>query len=180
MRRLLPVLLGIVVVVGGGLLLLTIVHDRDAAGVGAQSAPAAAGPGTLEPDRGDASRPGAGAGRFSVPAPTSGAHASRTPRREGRIDDAALLQALALGDVAFVYGSARPPRALAALRDALIGPFDPELAAAGSMVLLVRRPGTAGVRALAWRRRLEATGPADPRLRDFVEAWLGKGAGRTG
>jgi hypothetical protein len=29
--------------------------------------------------------------------------------------------------------------------------------------------------ALAWRRRLRTADPADPRLRDFVDAWLGQG-----
>lgn len=176
MRRLLPVLLGVVVVIGGGILLLTVVHGRDAAGVDAQ---AGAGPGVLEPNRGNATRAGAGVGRFSAPAPTSGTHAPRNPRREGRVDDAELLQALALGDVALVYASARPPAELVALQGDVSGAFDPELAAAGQMVLLVRRAGTRGIQALSWRRRLQATGPRDPRLRAFAEAWLGQGVGRT-
>lgn len=177
MRRLLPILLGALVVIGGGVLLLTVVHGRDAAGIGQQ---AGAGPGALEPDRGNATQAGAGVGRFSAPAPTSGTHAPRNPRREGRVDDAELLQALALGDVAFVYDGARPPDALSALRRDISGPFDPELAAAGQMVLLVRRADARGIQALAWRRRLQVAGPHDPRLRAFAEAWLGQGAGRTG
>jgi hypothetical protein len=32
--------------------------------------------------------------------------------------------------------------------------------------------------ALAWRRELRATDPADPALRAFVEHWLGRGAQR--
>ena len=41
-------------------------------------------------------------------------------------------------------------------------------------MILARRPG-AGVQALAWRRRLVASGPDDPKLRDFADAWLGQG-----
>ncbi len=180
MRRLLPVLVGLVVVIGGGWLLLTVVHGRDAAGVGTAGGAAASGPGTLEPDRGDTVRAGAGVGSRTVPAPTSGAHARRTATQEGRLDDAELLTALALGDVAFVYGSASPPAGLAQVQEAVAGPFDPELAAAGQAVILVRRPGVSGVQGLAWRRRLEAAGPSDPQLRAFADTWLGRGAGASG
>ena len=59
--------------------------------------------------------------------------------------------------------------------------FDPALAAAGQAVILAQRPGVGGVQALAWRRRLAASGPDDPKLREFAEAWLGQGpaAGRV-
>ncbi len=55
------------------------------------------------------------------------------------------------------------------------GPFDPGLAAAGQAVILARRPGVPGVVALAWRRKLEASGPDDPQLHEFAEAYLGPG-----
>ena len=88
-----------------------------------------------------------------------------------------LVRALATGDVALVYGTAKPPPELTRLREDATGPFDPELAAAGQMVFLVRRKGVDGIQALAWKRRLEVDSPADPRLREFIDAWLGKGRG---
>jgi len=88
----------------------------------------------------------------------------------------ALRRSLARGDVALAYGTARAPAALRALADDVQGgPPDPALAAAGQAVLLVRQPGTAGIVALAWRRRLAARSPADPALRAFTEYWLGRG-----
>jgi hypothetical protein len=175
MKRLIPVLIGLVVVVGGGLILLTVVHGRDAAGIDESG-----GSATSEPDNGNAEKAGAGVGKFSQPAPTSGAHERSTPDKEGRIDDAMLLTALALGDVAFVYDGSRPPAALKAIQEQVAGPFDPELAAAGQSILLVRRDGTQGVEALAWRQRLTASGPGDDQLRAFAESWLGRGAGDAG
>jgi hypothetical protein len=63
--------------------------------------------------------------------------------------------------------------ALERLRDEVAGPFDPELAAAGQAVILAPREGAGPALALAWRRSLRALDPADPRLREFAEAWLG-------
>ena len=62
------------------------------------------------------------------------------------------------------------------MQEEVSGPFDPELAAAGQAVILAKRPGLEGVQALAWRRRLIANGPDDPKLQEFAEAWLGQGA----
>jgi hypothetical protein len=91
---------------------------------------------------------------------------------------AELLRALEAGNVVLVYGAPRPPAALAALADDVTGgPYDPALARAGQAVILVRRPGTRGVVALAHRRVLRAPSAADPELRRFAEAWLGRGAG---
>ncbi len=45
------------------------------------------------------------------------------------------------------------------------------------MAFLVRRKGVTGIQALAWKRRLEVPSPADPRLREFLDTWLGKGDG---
>jgi hypothetical protein len=82
--------------------------------------------------------------------------------------------------VALVYGSADPPAELTQVREDATGPFDPELAAAGQMAFLVHRKGVTGVQALAWKRRLEVPSPSDPRLREFIDTWLGKGEGGTG
>ncbi len=84
--------------------------------------------------------------------------------------------ALAAGDVVLAYGPARPPKGLKALQHELAGPFDSELAAAGQAVVLARLPGTRGVLALAWQRRLQAAGARDRQLRAFTDAWLGHGA----
>jgi hypothetical protein len=85
-----------------------------------------------------------------------------------------LRQALALGNVVLRYRGARPPAALRELQDELTGPFDAEIAAAGQAVVLAA--GGDDVEGLAWGRRLRATGPDDPQLRTFAEAWLGDGA----
>ena len=50
------------------------------------------------------------------------------------------------------------------------------LADAGQAVLVRRTPGTPGVAAEAYKRRLEAPGPDDPALREFIDHWLGRGA----
>ena len=39
-----------------------------------------------------------------------------------------------------------------------------------------RRPGTAGVIALAWTHMLRVATPTDPALRAFAQFWLGRGA----
>jgi hypothetical protein len=80
-----------------------------------------------------------------------------------------------------VHGTSPPPGELLNLQEALSGPFDPGLAEAGQQVILVRRPKAGEqVQALAWRRSLRGVGAADPALRDFAEAWLGKGAPGSG
>lgn len=164
-RRLAPVLVGLLLVAGGIYGLLALFSGRDSSQL---SAPAAAqGPGTLENEDGGGSPP------------TAGSPGGGSLTGEIDVSDPALLHALAIGDVAFAYDAAKPPPALVRLRDDITGPFDPELAAAGQMVFLVRFKGVEGVEALAWRRRYRAAGPADPQLRAFVEAWLGKGRGNT-
>lgn len=161
MRRLLPVLVGLVLVAGGIYGLLTIFSNRDSSEIGTTTQ----GPGTLETEPGDP--------------PTSGTPGNGNLTAEGDVEDPALLAALAIGDVALVYGTAKPPPELVRLREDATGGFDPELAAAGQMAFLVRRPGVQGIQALAWQRRLEAEQPGDPQLRAFIDAWLGKGRGNT-
>jgi hypothetical protein len=90
-----------------------------------------------------------------------------------------LRRALAAGDVLLTYGSPAPPPGLSELAEEVRGgPADPALTAAGQAVLAVRRPGTPGIVALAWGRRLRASSPTDPRLRAFAEFWLGRGRPR--
>lgn len=159
MRRLLPILVGAVIVVAGLIGLLSIFNGRDSAGVETGDAPQ--GPGVLETTPGDP--------------PTSGDAGDGALRAEGNVDDASLVAALAQGNVALVYGTPEPPPALEQLRDDAAGPFDAGLAAVGQTAFLVRRPGVDGIQALAWQRRLTVSDPADPELTAFIDAWLGKG-----
>ena len=76
---------------------------------------------------------------------------------------------LSLGNVV-IQG---PVKALEPLQERLAGRYDPEFALAGQAIYL--EPADA-VRALAWRRSLDASGPDDERLEDFVSRYLGRGA----
>ena len=176
MRRLLVVLLGTVVVAGGIFALLTAFNARDDAGVGGG---APAGPGALQPDRGsrhlDSTQHVPLEGLTDPP--TSGAHHDRLPTREGRLSPDEILHSLELGDVILFYDAPRPPPALRRLQREVSGPFDAEVAAAGQQVILARREGTGAATAAAWRRLLRVDDPSDPRLREFAEAWIGRGAG---
>ena len=177
MRRLLTVLVGAVLVVGGVAALLLVFTARDDAPVSGGGAKAA-GPGELQPDRGSRHLP-AGEhvplGGLTDP-PTSGAHHPRLPEGEAeRLSPDEILHALELGNVILFYEGERQPAALRALQRDVSGPFDAEVAAAGQQVILARRPVDAAVAAVAWRRVLRAEDPADPRLREFAEAWIGRG-----
>ncbi|RKQ87277.1 uncharacterized protein DUF3105 [Solirubrobacter pauli] len=155
------------------LVLIIVLASRDSSQVDPGTA---AGPGTLEADRGAqvvTTGPDTPASTADAP-PTSG------PHREDPVDadrtelsDDQILTALAAGNVVLAYDGAAPAK----VQEDVSGPFDPELAAAGQAVILAKRPGVGGVQALAWRHRLKASGPDDPQLREFAEAWLGQGAG---
>ena len=174
-RRLLPLLLGTVLVAGGVYALLLAFNARDDAGVGGG---APAGPGELQPDLGrrhlEATQHIPLEGLTDPP--TSGAHHARLPTREGRLSPDQILHALELGDVILFYDAKRPPAALRAVQREVSGPFDAEVAAAGQQVILARREGAGPVTAAAWRRLLRSDDPSDPRIRDFAEAWIGRGA----
>jgi hypothetical protein len=174
-KRLLLLVAVVLLAVAAFVGLISVFASRDSSQLGGT-----AGPGVLEPDRG-AERLGADAP--ATPAspptdpPTSGPHkAEAITRDDGELSDDQLLQALALGNVVIAYDGDDPPPALVQLQSDTAGPFDPELAAAGQAVILTYRPGVAGVMALAWRRKLVADGPEDPKLHDFVEAYLGQGS----
>src|SRR5215210_5104960 len=176
MRRAAIALAGAVVVLGGLAALVLAFTARDDAPVAAP-----AGPGRLEPDRGrrhlrpDEHVPIGGLGD----PPTSGPHHARLVTRDGRrLSPDEILHALELGNVILFYDAPRPRTPLRALQRELSGPFDAELAAAGQMVVLAQRPGAGPVTAAAWRRVLRAREAADPRVREFAEAWLGRGAAK--
>ncbi len=160
MRRVLPVLVGTVIVLAGLVVVLVVVTGRDS---GEVASTGAEGPGAFEES--PEGNP-----------PTSGTHAQRNVTGEDEVDDDQILTALELGDVVIVYPQAKPPQPLVKLQRDLTGPFDAELAAAGQMVVLVRREDSDGIQALAWKRRLKVPDAADPGLREFAEAWLGQGS----
>ena len=163
----------IVIVAGAACIgLISVLTARDSSDV--SSGPS--GPGVVEPDRGakrlGASSPDTPASPPALP-PTSGPyHAATIARDQTALSDDQILTALALGNVVLAYDKTPPT----AVQNDVSGAFDPSLAAAGQAVILDHRPGVGGVQALAWRRRLKASGPDDPALREFAEAWLGHGA----
>jgi hypothetical protein len=156
-------------------LVIVLVVSGVLAGAGGRVTPGAGAPGTALPDQGDGpARPGF---RYDSSPPTSGPHATVPVRSDAvSLDTDQLLTALAGGDVVVAYGTRRPPPGLRGLGERLAGPFSPALAASGQAVILARRPGSTGLTALAWARRLHVSAPADPRLRAFILAWLGRGA----
>jgi hypothetical protein len=137
------------------------------------------GPGQAFADQGSAHVAKPGFAYNSNP-PTSGPHAVKAIRRDGELIDAdQLLSALELGNVVILYpGHGKPPAALRALQDTDSGPLDPALLQTGNQVVLARYRGVNGVVAVAWRHLQPATSPTDPRLRSFVDFWLGRPLGR--
>ena len=177
MKRRWPFLIAGALVIAAALVALSLaVATRDPSRVATRGGPGEA----LEDQCASHSAPPAGF-RYATRPPASGPHQPRVARRdEARLSDDELLHALELGNVVLAYDAPRPPAALRALREEVAGPYDVELAAAGQAVLVVAHPAADGVTALAWARRLRTGDPADPRLREFTEHWLGQGAGREG
>jgi len=153
------------------LVLIMVLAGRDSS----QVESAATGPGVEEPDRGNervTDGPDTPASPVDEP-PTSGPHRAETVQADRtELSDDQILEALALGNVVIAYDGEAP----SAVQEEVSGPFDPEVAAAGQAVILAKRPGIGELQALAWRRRLVASGPDDPKLQEFAEAWLGQGA----
>ena len=143
------------------------------------------GPGQLFADQGTrrlpAGTPHAGFQYNSDP-PTSGPHVVVAITRDDvDLDTDRLLTVLESGDVVLVYGDRTLRSRLRDLQNDAAGPFDAEVARAGQAVVLSHSSRFAGkgVVALAWRHLLRVSSPNDPALRDFVEFWLGRGAGGT-
>jgi hypothetical protein len=175
-RRLAVVLAGVVLVLGGAAGLQLALSSRDDADIG--NTPGT-GPGELQRDLGSRHLQ---AGQH-IPLegltdpPTSGAHHPRLPPRDRTVlSPDQILHALELGDVVILYDAPDPGSALTRLQAEVAGAFDAELAAGGQAVVLARRAGAGPATALAWRRSLPAVDSADPRLRAFADAWLGRGA----
>ncbi|MGI8715409.1 MAG: DUF3105 domain-containing protein [Solirubrobacteraceae bacterium] len=168
----LAVSIGIIALLSGGLL-----AGRDNPGVSAGQI----GPGTAFRDQGNEHlRAGELHPVYDSDPPTSGPHVPVAVTRDGAaLSDDQLLQALDVGDVVMMYGTARPPAGLATLADAVGSRFTPALAASGGAVILAHRPGIDSVTALAWGHMLRVASGEDPALRAFAQFWLGRGARRA-
>ena len=173
-ERIAIVVASLVLSIGLILLLSGYFAGRDQAAVSG----GASGPGQAFSDQGHAAlSPGQPRPSYNSDPPTSGAHVPEAVTRDGTtLNDDQLLQALQLGNVVIVYGSRQPPPGLAKFARAVAPSFTPALAAAGNAVILARRPGTAGLVALAWTHLLRASSPSDPQLGQFASFWLGRGA----
>jgi Protein of unknown function (DUF3105) len=172
LRRFGVVAAGVLVAVAGLIALAVAFNALDDPEV----ASAPTGPGELQPDRGSGHDSVANAGDEW---PTSGPHRDELVTRDRRpLSDDQVLHALELGNIVILYDAPDPGAALERLQDQVAGPFDAELAAAGQAVILARRKGAGPATALAWRRVYETADARDPALREFTEAWLGRGLGK--
>jgi hypothetical protein len=133
-------------------------------------------PGQELPDQGNEHRAPPAGFRFATDPPASGPHRAVPVKRGQPLSRDQLLHALELGNVVIFYGPGVDAGPLRALRDDVAGPFDPATVNAGAAIILSGRAGTKGVVALAWRRMLRTASAEDPRLREFADAWLGRGA----
>jgi hypothetical protein len=158
---------GLLLAVAGLAALVLLLGARDDPEV----AGAPDGPGELQPDRGSGHERAAS---VQDEWPTSGEHLPELVTRDRRrLSDDEILHALELGNVVILYDAPEPPPALEALQREVAGPFDAEVAAAGQAVILARRDGASDGTALAWRRVMRSGD-----LREFAEAWLGRGLGK--
>jgi len=164
----------LVLSVGLILLLSGYFAGRDQAAVSG----GASGPGRAFDDLGHAAlSSGQPRPSYNSNPPTSGPHVrERVVHDRATLNDDQLLGALQLGNVVIVYGDREPPPGLAPFARTVAPPFTPALAATGDAVILARRPGTAGLVALAWTHLLRVQTASDPALAQFVSFWLGRGA----
>ncbi|HVW17090.1 MAG TPA: hypothetical protein VHB30_02465 [Solirubrobacteraceae bacterium] len=106
---------------------------------------------------------------------------SPTPTSAGTVlaggsDRAATGGYLRAGNVELRYASAADRAPLERLAREVAGPPSDALARAGQEVRVVHDGSAGGIVARAWRHSLTVTAPSDPRLQEFVDAWLGRGA----
>jgi Protein of unknown function (DUF3105) len=171
LRRPGPVAAGVLVAIAGLIALTLAFNSRD----DPELARAPAGPGEVQPDRGSGHDSPA---QVTDEWPTSGPHREELVTRDRRrLTDDQILHALELGNVVILYDGPDPGTPLLRVQEDVAGPFDAELAAAGQAVILARRDGAGQATALAWRRVYQPADPSDPGLREFGEAWLGRGLG---
>jgi hypothetical protein len=86
-----------------------------------------------------------------------------------------LAAALRRGNVVLRHGGDVKHAAAQAAARRLAGRDTPALRSAGQAVIVVADPAVTGVVVRAWRRRLTARSPGNPRVQEFVEFWLGRG-----
>jgi hypothetical protein len=174
LERIVIVIASLVIAIGAIAALSGFFAARDQAGVSGTGA----GPGLSFRDLGHAHLArGQARPRYNSNPPTSGAHISEPVTRDAaRLNNDQLLQALELGDVVIVYSGRTIPPGAAALARSVAAPFSPALAAAGQAVILARRPGTVGLLGLAWGRMVRVSAADAPLLKEFAQAWLGRGA----
>lgn len=108
---------------------------------------------------------------------TGGASSSANADGPGVRDPGARSSLLRAGNVELRYARAADRSALVALADREAGRDARALRETGQAVVVVRDPGAAPILARAYGRSLRASSARDPRLQEFVEAWLGRGAG---
>ena len=95
----------------------------------------------------------------------------------GQASDALTGDTLARGNVVLRYGDPGQRAALEALARDIAGADDPALVEAGQAIVVER--GTGGrIVASAYKRTLTVDSPEDPKLREFVQYWLGRGSMR--
>jgi hypothetical protein len=80
------------------------------------------------------------------------------------------------GNVVLTFSDPTFAPKLRSLAADLGAPDTPELRAVGQAVVVRRDPQAGGVVARAQRHSLTVVSPADPRLQDFIEHWLGQGS----
>ncbi len=87
---------------------------------------------------------------------------------------------LRAGNVAVRFGDRASERALRSLADQAGAGYGDggALAAAGQALVPVYAPDQGGITVRAYRRTLTVASTRDPRLQEFVEAWLGRPAPR--
>lgn len=101
---------------------------------------------------------------------TGGGGAAADPGVAAPVSRDALLTA---GNVVLTYSDRSFTPALRRVASGVGAPDTPELRAAGQAVVLRVDPRVGGVSARALRHSLVVRSPADSRLQDFIERWLG-------
>jgi len=173
LRLALAILVAVAAVVG----LLLFVQSRDRSTISADERGDGSAPGRLLPDQGAEHRRAPADFKFATNPPASGPHLPVPIRQEGAITRDQLLHALEAGNVVIIFGKRADEPRLRALQDDVSGPFDPDLATVGQAVIVTRQPQSRDIIALAWRRELRTRKADDPKLLQFADAWVGKGAG---
>lgn len=156
MSRVLPAVLAVVAIVGVLAVVLVVARGRDDPGLG-----------------GDAT---GGTPAADIPDRTPGS----APARDGvALSRSQWTFLVGRDNVVVSYRDGQSATALRALQREVAGPYRPALATAGQAVVLDRSPDRAGdgVQARGKASSFTTSDPADPALRDYVEAALGGAAG---